>query len=359
MNPFAPHRPDNNSDRDQLAVPRRRQSGPLQQANPQPSPTEKKISSPEELAKQREYFGFDDIPSEDEQDMSGVRFRDIFKAWGKQSVKDSDLEKKLKNSKTRLGRLKKVSNDLKWALQADLDEPVAPHAKQPKKPATPPRVTPTATSQQPSHQAITPPAVPANDKTIDINISFGELPKLPRPKLPSKDVVASKVKRLLSHKKAVIVTGVIIVIAISGAVTSYFYNNQAKQGQQSSDTPTYKTLVPTSKKADPVAWKRISPPDSNAVFAYADKVGDVAINVSQQPLPEDFKDSTSEKVAKLAGGYGATNKIETNGSVDVYIGTSGQGPQSVIFVKKNTLILIKSASKLSDDQWKAYVESLD
>ena len=123
-------------------------------------------------------------------------------------------------------------------------------------------------------------------------------------------------------------------------------------------TPNYNTLVPAGKNIKELGgWTRVSPPDHNPVYAYADKIGGVSLTVSEQPLPDTFKKDTDSAVESLSKDYGASRYI-TAGKVTVYIGTSAKGPQSIIFVKKNTLILIKSSTALNDEQWTGYIESM-
>lgn len=123
-------------------------------------------------------------------------------------------------------------------------------------------------------------------------------------------------------------------------------------------TPEYTTLLPSGKSINDLGgWTRVSPPDRNPVFAYVDTIDMHTINVSQQPLPDDFKQDTATQVSQLAQSFNATEKI-TVGDTTVYIGTSEKGPQSVIFTKNNLLILIKSTTKISDDQWAKYINTL-
>jgi len=120
-------------------------------------------------------------------------------------------------------------------------------------------------------------------------------------------------------------------------------------------TPTYKTLLPQGKNIkDLGGWIR---PGNKSVYVYLDRIDNVAINVSQQPLPEDFRNDVEQQVDDLAMAENATEKI-TVGSINVYIGTSAKGPQSVFFAKENLLVLIKSASKIENDQWARYINSL-
>lgn len=123
--------------------------------------------------------------------------------------------------------------------------------------------------------------------------------------------------------------------------------------------PEYATILPSGKKIDDLGgWKRISPPDKEPVFAFADTINGVNVSVSEQPLPADFKDDLDTKVAQLAQKFNANEKIAA-GDTTVYVGTSSKGPQSAIFAKHNLLILIKSEKKIENAAWATYVRSLD
>ncbi len=123
--------------------------------------------------------------------------------------------------------------------------------------------------------------------------------------------------------------------------------------------PSYNTLLPVGKSVASLGgWYRISPPDRDPVYAFTDKVAGVKIDVSEQPLPDSFKDNTAESIAQLAQSFNAGQKLSVKGTT-VYVGTSAKGPQSLIFSKNNLLVLIKSAAIVSNDQWVGYVNSLN
>lgn len=123
--------------------------------------------------------------------------------------------------------------------------------------------------------------------------------------------------------------------------------------------PPFSTILPAGKTSASLGgWARVSPPDRDPVYAYVDQINNIQINVSEQPLPANFKNNTTAKIAQLAEGFNATDKI-TASDITVYIGTSAKGPQSVIFTEHNLLILIKSTSMLSNNQWIAYISSLE
>jgi hypothetical protein len=133
----------------------------------------------------------------------------------------------------------------------------------------------------------------------------------------------------------------------------------SKRPQLTRGTPDYDTVLPSGKTIDDLGgWIRVSPPNRNAVYAYADKIGGVRVDVSEQPLPPSFKANTPEQMARLAQSYAANGTLTAAGTT-VYIGTSAKGPQSLILSEKGLLILIKSASPLADKEWIKYINSLD
>lgn len=128
--------------------------------------------------------------------------------------------------------------------------------------------------------------------------------------------------------------------------------------QLTKEKPPYKTLLPAGKSADALGgWKRISPPDRAPVYAYADSIGTTHIAVSQQPLPSAFKTNTEQKIAQMATDFSANDIIDYPGG-KAYLGTSVEGPQSVIFTKSGLLILIKSTSPIDKSIWVQYITSL-
>ena len=208
------------------------------------------------------------------------------------------------------------------------------------------------------------PAAPADEtaqaatKTININVRFNSLPKLPR---LSKKALAAHTSRLFSTKKAI--TTSLAIVAVLGllAVNSLLHQQPATGNSDSptSVSPHYQTALPGGKSISQLGgWKRISPPGKEPVFAYADSIGTVPISVSQQQLPASWKDNTDDQVAELAKKFNATDKID-GGGTKIYIGTSAKGPQSAILTKKNLLILIKSQRKIEDAAWQAYVGTLN
>lgn len=190
----------------------------------------------------------------------------------------------------------------------------------------------------------------------------------PFPHIPSRTKTRKKRKLSLPKipRKFVIIGAVIVVI-----IGAYMFIAKPKipqiknmPGSPSVTTtkivqkPEYDTILPAGKTIDALGgWKRVSPPGKDPVFAYADKIGIVGINVSQQPLPDSFKHDTAGAIEKLAKGYAADEKVKVD-TTTAYVGTSSEGSQSVILTKSDLLILIKSTGKLTSDQWAHYINSL-
>ena len=174
---------------------------------------------------------------------------------------------------------------------------------------------------------------------------------------------------LASKRKLIVVAGLVLVV---GYVGTHLPKSQPKavvgvKGTQTSkgatelprnQKPEFKTVLPAGKSIDQYGgWTRISPPDRDPVFAYADKLAGITITISEQPLPENMKSNTEEGINKLANDFSAGETLKVDGNT-VHIGTSAKGPQSVIFANNGLLILIKSTSKIDNKAWASYISSL-
>ena len=147
-------------------------------------------------------------------------------------------------------------------------------------------------------------------------------------------------------------------VAAQKEITNNDDDKQPLNGELQKGTPEYDTVLPEGKTIkDFGGWTRVSPPNRDPVFAYIDKIGAIPINISQQPLPKEFSEQPAEQVEQLARSYAANRRLDTGNAI-VFIGTSGKGPQSLIVVKGDLLILIKASAAVSDDEWKKYIQSL-
>lgn len=198
---------------------------------------------------------------------------------------------------------------------------------------------------------------------------------VPAKNIPKKKVQSRRLRQIFNrfaklfklitiHRKATLIISSLVIVGL--ALLFYFWNS-ARTDDTNTDissvdlsikSPAFSTVLPNGKSINDLGgWNRVSPADSNLVVAYIDKLDDVTVRVSQQPLPDNLQDDTKQELANLAIDFGATEKITVNGN-QVYIGTSKDGPQSVILTIDNLLILIKSDSKISDDSWAKYISNL-
>lgn len=346
-----------------------------------PTPdTSSQAVSEASLAKQRAALGFDDIPIVSNEERQRERnLRERVGVWAKEAY-HRNLSGEKRRRMTRFFKDKEFmgwKDDLEWAIHADrLEEepdstalpPANVSADRQTRPIRVPRRG-TASSIESKHhttaQSVAASAAVPDTKTIDINISFGSLPKLP--KLPRVKPFIDDIRHFRWTRRTQLMAGVIVIAMLftlphflpSIGIGSPSTNSETRSVPAAANQkPDYQTIIPDSKATDQITWHRVSPPNHNAVFAYADTLDGVQITVSQQPIPDSFKPDISSKVADLAKNYAATDKV-TAGTTAMFVGTSAQGPQSVIFAKNNLLVLIKSSSKITDASWAKYAESLN
>ncbi|HWT40149.1 MAG TPA: hypothetical protein VN081_02655 [Dongiaceae bacterium] len=157
-----------------------------------------------------------------------------------------------------------------------------------------------------------------------------------------------------------IAVAIVAVLIIGGVL---LLNHPASPSPASSaktpaEQPPFTAVLPKGKTINQLGgWNRLSPPNSDPVYVYNDTIDDIAITVTEQPLPQALQTDTATQIASLAKGYNATDQLKA-GDTTVYIGTSAKGPQSVILSKSNLLILMKSQATINDSAWSTYAESL-
>lgn len=179
---------------------------------------------------------------------------------------------------------------------------------------------------------------------------------------PSLQKTIAKFTRLPQKTKLILGAICIGIILIGGYWIATHNPDNASKTMASSQapglvpgTPSFSVLVPVGKTTQSLGGYIRG--DKRPLFVYIDKISDIQINVSQQPLPSDFASDVSQQVEQLAKSYKASGKI-TVGDTTVYIGSTVKGPQTVIFTKNNLLVLIVSSDKIENDQWAKYINSL-
>lgn len=125
-----------------------------------------------------------------------------------------------------------------------------------------------------------------------------------------------------------------------------------------SDTE-FELLTPAGKDQNAFEIALVSPPENASVYAYIDTIDGTEIRISQQEVPESLKTEQDTKLADVANDFQATDIIQID-DMKVYHGFTDRygGVQSLVFVKKDVMVFISSAKKLSDDTWAGYILGL-
>ncbi len=182
---------------------------------------------------------------------------------------------------------------------------------------------------------------------------------IPKVKLQKPDLKIPP--QLLKHKKWLI-SGAACLVIVVGAMGALFVIKDEKK-----DEGGPAVLAENQQKADfAYSLPKGNPDDIDGDVRYnaerklvnfKDSIGGVEITISQQPLPEAFKEDTDNKVKKLAADFSATKAI-TTANPTAYLGTSVEGPQTVIFTKKDLLVFILSTKSIDEHDWAEYITNL-
>ena len=204
----------------------------------------------------------------------------------------------------------------------------------------------------------TKPQRPASDtKTIAIHLT---VPKLDTTKLSPKRYVSRLPKP--SRRQIVGSSLVATVLMVGGAGTLLFNRSKTSDTPQTgvlaevTERPSYSYVLPNGDESETES-KKVAYNAQRQVVSFTDTVGGVQVTVSQQPLPAGFQEDTDTKVEKLAKDFSATDVLST-ASPKAYIGTSVDGPQTVIFYKADALVFIKSADTIDKPEWAEYITRL-
>ena len=114
-------------------------------------------------------------------------------------------------------------------------------------------------------------------------------------------------------------------------------------------------LYPSSSDASLYSVAKVSPDGTAPAYAFLDRftADGTVFRVTQQQVPSSFD------LNQAAEDFQATNVIQVDDS-KIYHGYSEKGRiQSLLFVKEDLLVLIRSSERFSDDQWAAYYLSLE
>lgn len=164
------------------------------------------------------------------------------------------------------------------------------------------------------------------------------------------------------HKKIYIVGGVLMLLPLLAIGTGTLLQ-ATKQTDKKTEVlgqktvaakPDFSTIKPTTTDNQATELRYDT---EKKLASYNDVLDNVAITVSQQPLPASFKDSPTTSVENLAKQMNANDKISTSDTT-AFAGISIKGPQTVVFTKNDLLIFIIADKKIDTLKWSKYIESM-
>ena len=123
-------------------------------------------------------------------------------------------------------------------------------------------------------------------------------------------------------------------------------------------TPTFSMLLPKGKSEAEFRFAKVSPDDNAPTYAFNDLIDGKRVTVSEQEVPKQFDYNRAVELERVAKDFQATNVIQIDED-KIYHGYSEKlRVQSLVFIKKDRLIFIKSPEKLTDDVWTGYILNL-
>lgn len=223
-----------------------------------------------------------------------------------------------------------------------------------KQPASPERRESKLPDSKPQPVAIPKPVSPHKQTKISVNITIPEF-KIPKVKLPK------PLPRKLVWGGAAAMCALIAVIGLSAVNFRKSADNNKPDNKPAvlseiPSKPDFKIILPEGKEEETESGK-IGYDPQKKVVSFNDKIGVVHITVSQQPLPDSFKNDPEKQLETLAKNFSA-NEIVVPSNPKVYLGTSAKGPQTAIFYKNDLLVFIQSSSKIDKIDWTDYIRGL-
>lgn len=169
--------------------------------------------------------------------------------------------------------------------------------------------------------------------------------------------MASRLRR--GHTKLYIAGGVIAIGLLVAIPFSVRNDNSPTvtdvQGAQDQKAPEFDTVLPGGDQS--LLAGKVVYDEQRKVASYVDMIGDAKVTVSEQQLPERFKQDRLGELEKFAKQINANEKIEV-GEVVAFSGVSIKGPQTVVFIKNDVLVFMGTEKKLQNKAWFDYIANL-
>lgn len=195
------------------------------------------------------------------------------------------------------------------------------------------------------------PKVSRTDKTepkkLNLSLSLS-LPNMPR--ISRKHLAFSLVPL------GVIIVGIISYNLMSGRTNKANTGGNSGALSDTAQAPDFEIVLPNGKETETTS-SNVGYDSKRKVASFTDRIGDIDITVSQQVLPENFKNDPDTKVQKLAQDFSATEVINES-NPKAYLGSSVKGPQTVVFYKKDVLVFIFATGTIEKEDWTDYITRL-
>lgn len=277
-------------------------------------------------------------------------------------------------------------------------QPYSPVAQPPKKLAPPPPIyaaspapnpTPAVAEPELSYNDFLgieeqPPAKPASEVTININLpkvklSADHLKKIGRAARktgPALEHLRPVVAASLRHKRrlAVGAAGFVVVIALGivgqGQLAKPSRGQAAVAGATSSQAtagattavlaqPDFSPVVPKDKPQLATPDDKVSKFDGTKdSYVYEDTLGGTQLIVSEQPMPTTYGATPEDNLAKIASKLGAKQQLSSGLGTAYLASNTVNNSQTIIATNGKVLIFVQSSFQHDTSAWVAYLSTL-
>jgi hypothetical protein len=213
------------------------------------------------------------------------------------------------------------------------------------------------------------------EERVEVNIKLS-LPKFETEKFTEKarGITAKASSLYKQHKpkmfayKYVVIA--IVIVPLVGFIGFRLYQKNHStvaevQGASDTQSPEGKDVVLSDKKLFDIVLPRGRDIPQDKIFfdqkrkfaRYDDDINGIKVSVSQQPLPEEFKNDPDGNIKNVAENFNAKEKL-TFDEQSMYLGQSEEGQQTLILTKKSVMIFIVTASQIDKEALKLYAANL-
>lgn len=166
-------------------------------------------------------------------------------------------------------------------------------------------------------------------------------------------------KHLLIAASCLVAVAIIFVAQVS---ISKIKNDRKKQqlasqaaNVQVNNSPKFSVITP---KGGAITKDKIFYDPMRNYAKYDDQIDSAKVNVSQQPIPDNFKTDPNGNLKKMAENFGSKELLSSEEPV-TYIGQNTNGQQTVIFIKGGLLVFIVTNKLVEKTSIRNYIQNLN